>query len=172
MTIPVLNAVVYAAIGAIALSAASPAVPSMDGWKVDRCPICRTAIYKHPRWIATIYYEENGHLRHLAFDGVKEMLRFLYHPERWGYSKNFAKHVKRLVVRDFETRKPIWAKKAWYVVGGDLRGPHGVALIPFGSREQAQDFKVRHRGLRVLRFEQLTPALIDRLAEEGGRDNR
>ncbi|WP_353662081.1 nitrous oxide reductase accessory protein NosL [Hydrogenimonas sp. SS33] len=136
-----------------------------DLTKQDKCPVCGMFIYKHPKWAAFIYYEKNGKLAHLAFDGVKDMMKFYFNPSKWGAYGDIKNHIKKMVVRDYYTLKPVWAKKAWYVVGSDVVGPMGNELVPFASKKEAESFMKDHHGKRVLSFDEISEALVYKLDE-------
>ncbi len=127
---------------------------------MDRCPVCNNAIFRHHRWVAIIYYEKNMRLKHLAFDGVKEMMRFYFEPGRWGDYDNFFAHIKKIVVRDYESRKPMVAKRAWYVVGSKIKGPHGSELIPFKDKKTAEEFLKKYHGEKIVRFGEITKEFV------------
>ena len=131
----------------------------------DKCPVCGMFVYKYPKWAAFIYYEKNGKLAHLAFDGVKDMMKFYFNPAKWGYDAAVKEHIKKMVVRDYYTLKPVWAKAAWYVVGSDVYGPMGNELIPFKTKAAAENFLKDHHGKKVLRFDQISEALVYKLDE-------
>ena len=131
----------------------------------DKCPVCGMFVYKHPKWAAFIYYEKNGKLEHLAFDGVKDLMKFYFEPEKWGDYGNIKAHIKKIVVRDYYTLKPVWAKEAWYVIGSDVYGPMGNELIPFKSKEDAENFMRDHHGKKILRFDEITKELVYSLDE-------
>ncbi|WP_300369254.1 nitrous oxide reductase accessory protein NosL [Hydrogenimonas sp.] len=153
--------------------AKSSAVSSMHGGegegpdlsKQDKCPVCGMFVYKHPKWAAFIYYEDHGKLAHLAFDGVKDLMKFYFEPEKWGDYGNIRAHIKKIVVRDYYTLKPVWAKTAYYVVGSDVYGPMGNELIPFKTKEAAENFLRDHHGQKILRFDQITKELVYKLDE-------
>jgi nitrous oxide reductase accessory protein NosL len=42
----------------------------------------------------------------------------------------------------------------------------GHELVPFGRREEAEEFKRDHRGRRLWRFDEVTPALLKSLDGE------
>ena len=58
---------------------------------------------------------------------------------------------------------PLAANKAWYVIGSDVYGPMGKELVPLTTREDALTFLRDHKGARMLRFEDVTPAIIEEL---------
>ncbi|WP_456323989.1 nitrous oxide reductase accessory protein NosL [Hydrogenimonas sp.] len=129
----------------------------------DKCPVCGMFVYKHPRWAAFIYYEKNKKMAHLAFDGVKDMMKFYLDPNRWGDYGDIKNHIVKMVVRDYYTLKPILAKKAWYVVGSDVLGPMGNELIPFATKEAAENFMRDHHGKKIVRFDEIDESLIESL---------
>ena len=135
------------------------ALPAEVG-KKEKCPVCGMFVYKYPKWAAFIYYEKEGKLAHLAFDGVKDMMQFYFDPAKWGYDPSIRERIKKMVVRDYYTLKPVWAKEAWYVVGSDVYGPMGNELIPFKSKKAAENFMRDHHGKKVLRFDQISEALV------------
>ena len=143
----------------------TPMAQGADLSKQDKCPVCGMFVYKYPKWAAFIYYEKDGKLAHLAFDGVKDMMKFYFNPSKWGDYAGIKKHIKKMVVRDYYTLKPIWAKTAYYVVGSDVVGPMGNELIPFKSKEAAENFMKDHHGKRVLTFDQISEALVYKLDE-------
>jgi len=136
-----------------------------DVSKQDKCPVCGMFVYKHPKWAAFIYYEKERKLAHLAFDGVKDMMKFYFNPAKWGDYRGIKAHIKKMVVRDYYTLKPVWAKKAWYVVGSDVIGPMGNELIPFATKKEAESFMRDHRGKRMLTFDEISETLVDKLDE-------
>jgi copper chaperone NosL len=66
-------------------------------------------------------------------------------------------------VRDYYTLKFIRHDTAFYVVGSDVFGPMGHELIPFDSKKNAATFMIDHHGLKILRFNQINPELLDKL---------
>ncbi len=135
----------------------------IDMGTVDRCPVCREYIFRHPRWVVLLYYEKNGAFKHLAFDGLKEFMKFYAAPEKWGDYANIRMHVKKIVVRDYATRKPVIAQRAWYVAGSDVNGSKGSEYIPFKSRKSAEEFMKKHHGKRLLRFDEIVKESAGRL---------
>jgi nitrous oxide reductase accessory protein NosL len=55
------------------------------------------------------------------------------------------------------------ARKAFFIIGSDIYGPMGHELIPFATEEDASAFMKDHKGKRILRFEAITPRVIDKL---------
>ncbi len=153
---------------ALSLHGSGPneALSGIDTSSLDRCPVCKDYIFRHHDWVVILYYEKKGRFRHLAFDGVKEFMRFYLEPEKYGDYANIRMHVKKIVVRDYATKKPLIAQKAWYVVGSDVEGPKGGEFIPFADEKSAYDFMKRHHGKRVLRFSEVERAVAGRIVKD------
>jgi len=137
----------------------------IDLSKKDKCPVCGMFVYKYPKWAAFIYYEKDGIVEHFAFDGVKDMMKFYFEPTKWGKYGNVKDRIKKIVVRDYYTLKPVLAESAWYVVGSDVYGPMGNELIPFKTELAAKNFMADHKGKKVVRFNEITKELVYKLDE-------
>ena len=61
----------------------------------------------------------------------------------------------------------IEARSAFYVIGSDVLGPMGHELLPFEELEAAEEFLEDHEGKTILRFEEVTPAIIESLDRRG-----
>ncbi len=68
--------------------------------------------------------------------------------------------ISNIEVTDFYTLKAIDAKKAFYVVGSDVFGPMGNELIPFLTKDAAQNFLSDHGGDQIIIFNEITPKLV------------
>lgn len=132
------------------------------GGGLDRCPVCGKLVYKEPEIAAFIYYEKNGKIRYLAFDGVADMMKFYFEPNRWGDFGNIKMHILKMVVRGHSTKKPLWAKRAWYVylVETDTEGSANVRLVPFKSRESARKFMRESGAEALLSFKEITKEIL------------
>ncbi len=120
--------------------------------KDEKCPICGMFVYKYPKWAAQIFYGE----KHFSFDGVKDMMKY-YFEHKDGISK--------MLVSDYYSQKAIDASKAYFVVGSDVYGPMGHELIPFKSESEAKTFRLDHKGVKILKFEEITPKEVQKLDE-------
>ena len=126
----------------------------------DKCPVCGMFVHKHSQWAAKISFE-NG--EYAAFDGVKDMMKFIFEPEKYGFKD--AK-IAKIQVSDYYTQNAIDAKSAFFVVGSDVLGPMGNELIPFGDEDSAKSFKLDHRGEAILKFDEINKQIVCRL--DGG----
>ncbi len=134
--------------------------------KKEKCPVCGMFVYKYPRWVAQIYFMHNNKEEHLSFDGVKDMMKFYFHPKEWGdYGVESKKDMIKITVTDYYSQKSIDAKKAFYVIGSDIYGPMGHELIPFEYEDEAKTFSMDHKGLKVVKFEDITPSEVHKLDE-------
>jgi len=134
----------------------------VDMRSMERCPVCGDYIFRHQKWVVMLYYEKGGKMKHLAFDGVKEFLKFYFDPEKWGDYPNIRMHIKKIVFRDFENGKPIASHKTWFVIGSDVKGPKGSEFIPFADKERAERFMKRYNGREILRFKEILNILENR----------
>jgi len=118
--------------------------------KNAKCPVCGMFVAKYPRWAAMIV-DERG--RKYYFDGVKDMMKYIQAGHK----------PKRAYVSDYYSGDVIEASKAYYVLGGDVLGPMGKELIPFGSKIQAKKFLEDHGGKKILRFDQIDEEVLKEL---------
>ncbi len=125
----------------------------MDVPKEVKCPVCGMFVAKYPKWAALI--EENGKKHY--FDGVKDMMKFYIFDVDFPYDRS---KITNIEVTDFYTLKAIDAKKAFYVVGSDVFGPMGNELIPFLTKDAAQNFMTDHAGEQIILFDAITPKLV------------
>jgi len=121
--------------------------------KEVKCPVCGMFVAKYPKWAALITEGGNTHY----FDGVKDMMKFYIFDVDFPYDRT---KISNMEVTDFYTLKAIDAKKAFYVVGSDVFGPMGNELIPFLTKDAAQNFMSDHSGDKVILFDDITPKLV------------
>jgi Predicted lipoprotein involved in nitrous oxide reduction len=53
------------------------------------------------------------------------------------------------------------------VIGSDVLGPMGHELLPFKDQEAAQEFLEDHKGNSIIRYQDVTPAIIESLDRRG-----
>ncbi len=124
-------------------------LPTITPPKNARCPVCGMAISLYPNWSAMMII--GG--KKIYFDGVKDMMKYYLDLASYHYDR---KRVSQMVVKEFYHLQPIDAKKAFYVIGSDVRGPMGDEFIPFKSLKEAQTFMQDHHGKKILRFNEIT----------------
>jgi copper chaperone NosL len=125
----------------------------------ERCPVCGMFVKPYPKWITQIQFR-SGHQH--SFDGVKCFFRFYFNPEKYDADVKPAV-FERLLVRDYYTLRFISHDEAYYVIGSNVHGPMGHELIPFASRVSARTFMSDHQGLKIYRFQDITPDLLELL---------
>lgn len=122
----------------------------------DKCPVCGMFVAKYRNWIATIGFKDGTHA---FFDGPKDLFTYNLNLRKYNPAKSPAA-IASIQVKDYYTLAVIDGRKAFYVIGSDVHGPMGKELIPFGKPGDAQEFARDHKGKKVLRFEQITPAIL------------
>ena len=127
--------------------------------RMDLCPVCGMLVSKYPNWVAVVDYKD-GHAH--FFDGAKDLFKFLPAPEKYAPGHS-AEQIAAIRVTDYYGLTRIDARSAYFVIGSDVLGPMGHELIPLASEADAKDFLREHKGSRILRFDEVTPALIARL---------
>ncbi len=112
---------------------------------------------KYPKFLceATL---ENG--KTIQFVSVKAMMQVYFHPKYFIKHKFMDSKIKKIYVQDFLTGDKIDAKKALYVFGSRVKGPHGDDLIPLKDENSVKLFKIKYKGTKTLPFEKLTVGLI------------
>jgi nitrous oxide reductase accessory protein NosL len=132
-------------------------VPAPGG--KDTCPVCGMFVALYPEWVATVLYKD-GHAHH--FDGAKDLFKYLLDMPKWAPGHR-AEDIQTIAVTDYYYVEQIDAREAWYVIGSDTLGPMGHELVPHATREEAEEFLADHAGKRVLRFDEVTPELLENL---------
>src|SRR5690606_20707995 len=112
-------------------------------------------------WQATIEYQD-GSL--LYFDVPEHMLAVYVNPdqhEATDYRKDLNNAV-RITVTDYEDKSPNDARQGFYVVGSDVKSAMGEGVVPFQSKETAQEFQSQNGG-RILLFSDFTEDVVQEI---------
>ncbi len=125
----------------------------------DTCPVCGMPVAPYPTWAATAVYAD-GHAHH--FDGPKDFFKYLANISHFAPG-HFRENITTLAVTDYYHSVPIDAQQAYYVVDSDVLGPMGKELVPFDSRQAAEEFLTDHHGSQILTFGEVTPLLLQQL---------
>ena len=125
----------------------------------DTCPVCGMFVAKYPEWVATVLYK-NAHAHH--FDGAKDMFKYLLDMPKWAPGHK-AEDIQSIGVTEYYGLTLMDARDAIYVIGSDVLGPMGHELIPLETREDAAVFLKDHKGLRIMRFPDVTVELLERM---------
>ena len=129
-----------------------PLNPSED----DRCPVCGMFVSPYPEWVGQV---RHGDGTTVFFDGSKDLFKYLLSLERLPPNKR-RKNVAAVFVTNYYDGEVIAARTAFFVVGSNVMGPMGPDLVPHRSLEAAQDFAQDHDGRRILRFDEITSAML------------
>ena len=135
--------------------AAEPRPPSGN----ITCPVCGMYVAKYPDWVAQIHFTDGPTI---WFDGPKDMFKYLFDMKKYAQGR-VKEDIVAIYVTEYYDTVPLAANKAWYVIGSDVYGPMGKELVPLATREDALTFLRDHKGTRVLRFEDVTPTIIEEL---------
>lgn len=125
----------------------------------DTCPVCGMFVALYPDWTATVLYKD-GHAHH--FDGAKDLFKYLSNLPKFapGHARD---DIAAIGVTEYYGVTRIDARAAWYVIGSDVLGPMGHELVPLATQAEAEEFMRDHQGRRIIRFNEVTPALLDQL---------
>ena len=156
------NLIRLAALGTVLLTIGSglaqtsgPKEPS----KKDKCPVCGMFVYKYPDWLAEIVFNDESVD---FFDGAKDLFKYYFNLAKYRPGK-IKRDIAAVYVTEYYEMKRIDARQAFFIVGSDVYGPMGHELIPFATEADAKTFMQDHRGKRILRFEEVTPQVIEKL---------
>lgn len=93
------------------------------------------------------------------FSSSKAMFEYIYK------IYDFNDLLVQMFVSDYNSKKLINAKDAFYVFGSNIISVNGDDLISFKSKDEAIKFKEQTSGSRVLEFKDINERLIDFLNE-------
>jgi nitrous oxide reductase accessory protein NosL len=125
----------------------------------DKCPVCGMFVARYPEWLAAVRFADGTHA---VFDGAKDLFRFLAAPGEYAPQRSAAE-VRAILVTDYYAVRQVDARTAWFVLGSDVLGPMGHELVPFEAERDAREFMADHHGRRLLRFGDVTPAVLREL---------
>jgi len=141
----------------VAPAAAAEKAPPAPSAK-DKCPVCGMFVAPYPNWVGGIVYKDGGRS---YFDGPKDLFTYYFAPEKYGSARKRA-DIADIYVTDYYSVSAIDGRKAFYVIGSDVRGPMGKELVPFAKKSDADGFLKDDKGKKVLRFDEITPATLQR----------
>ena len=122
----------------------------------DKCPVCGMFVAKYPDWIAEVRFRNGGYA---VFDGPKDLFKYLADLKRYAAGRR-QEDIKAITVTDYYAVRPIDGATAFYVTGSDVYGPMGAEFIPFEKETEAREFLKDHEGKQILRFKDITPAVL------------
>lgn len=127
--------------------------------KTDRCPVCGMFVYKYPKWVAQMVFQDGASY---FYDGAKDMFKHYFNVPKYTADRTF-EQIVQIYVTDYYEVELIEAKSAYYVIGSDVLGPMGHELLPFKDEASAQEFMEDHKGKTILRFQDITEELVKSL---------
>lgn len=127
--------------------------------KEDKCPVCGMFVAKYPDFLAQIVFTDGSYA---FFDGAKDMFKYYFNMKAYNTPKKAA-DIAFIFVTDYYSIAPVDGRTAWYVVGSDVFGPMGRELISFEQEADASEFMKDHSGEKLIRFDYVTPELINGL---------
>lgn len=148
----------FCLVSSLACAAVQKPVPAKPNAK-DKCPVCGMFVAKYPDFAAQIQFRDGSKA---YFDGTKDMFKYHQNLARYAPGKKGA-DISAIFVSNYYDLAMVDGLKAFYVTGSDVFGPMGRELIPFARESEARDFLKDHKGKSVLRFHEVTPAIIKAL---------
>jgi copper chaperone NosL len=115
-------------------------------------------------WASEIYYSDGTKL---MFESPGDMMTFYSAPEKYKVpdpQKDRASIVK-IIVKDYQTKDEIDARKANLVYKSKIEGPMGPDFLPFSKREDAESF-VAANGGKVVALNEVTPEMVQNLRKK------
>jgi copper chaperone NosL len=125
----------------------------------EKCPVCGMFVSMFADWNAKIVFADSTYA---TFDGPKDMFKYYLDMKRYNTAKN-SDTVVAITVKDYYTKEDIDARKAFYVIWGNVYGPMGYEPIPFEKEVDARKFQKEHLGKKILRFKDITLELLSSL---------
>jgi nitrous oxide reductase accessory protein NosL len=110
-------------------------------------------------WNAEITFADSTRA---TFDGPKDMFKYYLNIKKYNPSKTRV-DVTAITVKDYYTKTSIDARKAFFVIWGDVYGPMGHEPVPFEKETDAKKLLKEHNGRKILRFKDITPKLLSSL---------
>ena len=128
----------------------------MEPTPKDKCPVCGMFVHKYPDFVAGIVLTDGSRV---FFDGPKDLCKYYLNVQKYD-KKHRQADIVSIRVKDYYSLAAIDGRKAFYVVGSDVYGPMGNELIPFEKESEASEFMSDHAGKRLLRFGDITEAIV------------
>lgn len=150
---------VAGAFACVALPASGKPVAAPAPGPRDVCPVCGMFVAPYPYWTATILYKD-GQAVH--FDGAKDFFKYLFDMGKYATGRT-RDDIRAMGVTDYYETRRIDAAEALFVIGSDVLGPMGHELVPLDTEADASEFIADHKGVRSLRFSEVTKSLVEGL---------
>jgi nitrous oxide reductase accessory protein NosL len=123
------------------------------GPKAERCSKCGMLVDDHPRWIAGVVGPSGKEQR---FCSPRCMFAWLRGPRGEGARDPW--------ITEYYHQKRMPIDQVFFVMGSDVTGPMGKALVPVAGRPAAERFLQDHHGTRILTATEITSDLLKEIA--------
>ena len=140
-------------------SAFAGEVAAPNNGKKVKCPVCGMFVAPYADWNAKIEFSDSTQA---VFDGSKDMFKYYLDMKKYAPKRDRA-NITSITVKDYYSKENTDARKAYYVIWGDVYGPMGHEPIPFETEAGAKTFLQEHHGKKVLRFQDITLKLLHSL---------
>ena len=120
-------------------------------------PMFSIPLDKYPKWHCEAILK-NGH--NATFISVKSMMQVYLHQAYFLKHNLLEDKIEKIYIKDYLTGEKSDAKRAVYVFGSRVVGPHGDDLIPFASEANAKLFMMKNGGTKLLPYAKITIALL------------
>jgi nitrous oxide reductase accessory protein NosL len=124
-----------------------------------KCPVCGMFVAKYPDWFTSLTFKDGSKV---YFDGPKDMFTFCLNMKKYSPAKS-PKDIAAIAVKDYSSLKVIDGRTAFFVSGSNVYGPMGKEIVPFAREADAREFLKDHNGNKILRFGEVTPAVLKSL---------
>jgi copper chaperone NosL len=118
----------------------------------DKCPVCGMFVAKYPDFLTEVLFKDGSYA---LFDGAKDLFKYYFQLEKYQPSRKRS-DIDSIFMTDYYSLTLTDGFQAYYVIGGDIYGPMGRELIPFGKEADAREFLKDHKGKMLLRFQEIT----------------
>jgi copper chaperone NosL len=124
-----------------------------------KCPVCGMFVAKYTDWFTSLTFKDGSTV---YFDGPKDMFTFCLSMKKYSPTKS-PKEIAAISVKDYYSLKVIDGRSAFFVSGSNVYGPMGKEIVPFAKEADAREFLKDHNGKKILRFGDVTPAILKSL---------
>ena len=130
-----------------------------------RCAVCGMYPYRTPQWTAQIVFNDQTAS---SFDPPADMFRFVGNMMLFDKTHKPA-DIGAIWVADYNTKAWADARKAFYVLGSNARGPMNDPNLPAFATREAAEAHAKTQGGKVLAFGEVTKEIVKSLA--GGHNH-
>lgn len=122
----------------------------------DKCPVCGMFVAKYTHWLSQVVFNDGTYA---VFDGPKDMFKYYLNLQKYASTKK-SDNIVAVYVTEYYSTKLLDARKLYFVSGSDVYGPMGDELVPLSSEADAREFMRDHKGIRILKFQEVTNDLL------------